>query len=322
MKRQIHIHPYTLRSRERLNAKSKRVEHEGVLIRVEGHLGYGYGCIHPWPELGDQPLEQILGMLCSGELVPLSQRALYCAEVDMTARSENRSLFDGLAVPRSHATLEMNEGSLSAAVEAGFEIVKLKVGRDPAAETDFIREALGHFPDLAWRLDFNHAMHDPAVVQFLEALGDDVRDKIDFIEDAYPLASSPWVNALGPFDIPMAVDREVEEVCGGFGVAVIKPAVNEPGPILQRALEETRRTVFTSYMDHPLGQTFAAWEAARAKQQFPDLVDACGLITHGLFEPNAFTEALGAVGPDFHPPKGTGFGLDQLLEDLSWKPLK
>ncbi len=322
MKRQIYIHPYTMRSRDSLNAKSKRVEHEGVLIRVEGDRGYGYGCIHPWPELGDYPLDQTLGMLCSGELVPLSQRALYCVEVDMVARSENRSLFDGLAVPRSHATLEMNEGSLSATVDAGFQIVKLKVGRDPVAETDFIREASGRFPDLVWRLDFNHVMDDRAVVKFLGALGDDVRDKIDFIEDAYPSESSPWVNALGPFDVPMAVDREVEDAFGGFGVAIIKPAINDPGPILERALDETRRCVFTSYMDHPLGQAFAAWEAARALQQFPDMVDTCGLITHGLFEANAFTEALGVPGPDFYSPAGTGLGFDHLLEDLSWKPLK
>ena len=43
-----------------------------------------------------------------------------------------------------------------------------------------------------------------------------------------------------------------------------------------------QRVVLTSYMDHPLGQTFAAWEAARLGLQFPGLVGVCGLQTHHL----------------------------------------
>ena len=321
MKNKLSIHQYVMRSRGSLNAKSVRCVHRGALVRVDHEEGVGYGCIHPWPELGDEDLDQILAMLAVGEHTALSTRALQCAQADAAARRRGVSLFDGLTVPRSHATLMMDEAGFQAAVEAGFTAVKVKVGRNPALEAEFIRGQARRFPELMWRLDFNGVLDAVAVESLLADLGEQVRDKIDFLEDAFLPNITPWINALGPYDIPMAVDREVEDACGGYGVAVIKPAVNELEPILERASDEGKRVVITSYMDHPVGQSFAAWEAAKAYQSFPDVVDTCGLITHGLFEPDEFTVALGEPGPDFNPSCGTGLGFDELLESLPWKPL-
>jgi len=321
MKNKLSIHQYVMRSRGSLNAKSVRCVHRGALVRVDHEEGVGYGCIHPWPELGDEDLDQILTMLAVGEHTALSTRALQCAQADAAARRRGVSLFDGLTVPRSHATLMMDEAGFQAAVEAGFTAVKVKVGRNPALEAEFIRGQARRFPELMWRLDFNGVLDAVAVESLLADLGEQVRDKIDFLEDAFLPNITPWINALGPYDIPMAVDREVEDACGGYGVAVIKPAVNELEPILERASDEGKRVVITSYMDHPVGQSFAAWEAAKAYQSFPDVVDTCGLITHGLFEPDEFTVALGEPGPDFNPSCGTGLGFDELLESLPWKPL-
>ncbi|MCP5535174.1 MAG: hypothetical protein H7A51_02945 [Akkermansiaceae bacterium] len=314
----ISIHRYALRSKTSLNAGSTRCEHHGALIRVDG----GYACIHPWPELGDEDLDRTLALLASGKPTPLARRAWYCAQMDGAARRDAISLFDGLVVPESHATLTTDDAAVRSAVEAGFEIAKLKVGRHLAQEAAFIREYAGQFPHLAWRLDFNGTQSPESVAVFLGTLGDEVRQKIDFIEDAYLPNTSPWVDALAAYDIPVAVDREVEDVCGGYGIAVIKPARNIPEPLLARAAEEGKRVVFTSYMDHPLGQSFAAWEAAVARKSHGSLVSTCGLVTHGLFEPDAFTEALGKPEPSFHPAAGTGLGFDELLAALPWTPLK
>jgi O-succinylbenzoate synthase len=74
-------------------------------------------------------------------------------------------------------------------------------------------------------------------------------------------------------------------------------------------------------MDHPLGQCFAAWWAARLACT-TERVEHCGLQTHELFEPSEFSEALGPAGPSFRFPEGTGFGFDDLLEKLPWKRLR
>ena len=321
MKNKLSIHQYVMRSRGSLNAKSARCDHRGALLRVDHEEVVGYGCIHPRSELGDEDLDQILAMLAVGEHTSLSARALQCAQADAAARRRGVSLFDGLTVPLSHATLMMDEASFQSAVEAGFTTVKVKVGRNPASEAEFISGQARRFPELLWRLDFNGVLGADAVESWLADLGEEVRDKIDFLEDAFLPNITPWIDALGPYDIPMAVDREVEDACGGYGVAVIKPAVNEPGAILERVADEGKRVVITSYMDHPLGQSFAAWEAAKALQSFPNVVDTCGLITHGLFEPDEFTAALGEPGPDFNHPRGTGLGFDELLKALPWKHL-
>ena len=63
MKNKLSIHQYVMRSRGSLNAKSVRCVHRGALVRVDHEEGVGYGCIHPWPELGDKDLDQILTML-------------------------------------------------------------------------------------------------------------------------------------------------------------------------------------------------------------------------------------------------------------------
>ncbi len=321
MKGQISIYPYTMTSSGSLNARSSRCDHRGALVRVDHEGVFGYACIHPWPELGDKSLDENLAALAEGEQTVLIARAMKCARADAAARREGVSLFEGLDVPRSHATLMMDEAAFETAVNAGFAVVKVKVGRNPTLEAEFIREQASRFPELLWRLDFNGVLDAAAVESLLAALGEQVRDKIDFLEDAFLPNITPWIDALGPYDIPMAVDREVEDACGGYGVAVMKPAVNELGSILERFADEGKRVVITSYMDHPVGQSFAAWEAAKAYESFPDVVDTCGLITHGLFEPNEFTLALGEPRPDFTPPCGTGLGFDELLKSLPWKPL-
>jgi O-succinylbenzoate synthase len=74
-------------------------------------------------------------------------------------------------------------------------------------------------------------------------------------------------------------------------------------------------------MDHPVGQAFAAWEAARLELQFPGLVGICGLQTHHLFESNEFAEALGPWSPEFKAPDGIGLGFDDLLAAQPWTRL-
>ena len=97
--------------------------------------------------------------------------------------------------------------------------------------------------------------------------------------------------------------------------------LGEEGLLAEAALQHQQRVVVTSYMEHPVGQAFAAWEAARLGLQFPGLVGLCGLQTHHLFEPDEFSEMLGPWSPSFQVPAGYGLGFDDLLEALPWTRL-
>jgi O-succinylbenzoate synthase len=309
---------YRLRTRGFLNAISNRREFEGALIEVDG----GYGCIHPWPELGDPSLEKCLADLAGARRWPIVRRALRCVEFDRAARVFDESLFEEMEVPASHATLAQGDvAEIARAVEAGFTVVKLKFGRDLTTEAKFLEDMAAEFPALKWRLDFNEVPGPEQAAEFLLGLTEKTRAAIDFVEDPCPYSDSAWSALRKQTRVNLAVDREAAPLSGAAQVMVIKPAVDEPFLLAEAAVSHGQRVVLTSYMDHPLGQAFAAWEAARLGLQFPGLVGMGGLQTHHLFEPDAFTEALGPWSPDFKVPAGTGLGFDDALDALPWTRL-
>jgi len=309
------ISRYRLKAHGMLNAVSRRREFEGVLIRIDG----GFGCIHPWPELGDPPLEKCLADLAGERRWPIVRRAVRCAEYDRVARIYDHSLFEEMEVPQSHATLvKCDAAELARAVQAGFTTIKLKAGRNPEAEIRFLDAMTSEFPALKWRLDFNETLESAEAAGFLLGLAAATRTAIDFAEDPCPYSDTTWRSLRRQTKVPLAVDREATPLSSAAQVMVIKPAIDEPFSLGEAAIRHNQRVVFTSYMDHPLGQTFAAWEAARLELQFPGRVGLCGLQTHHLFEPDAFAEMLGPWSPVFKVPDGNGLGFDGLLEELPW----
>lgn len=317
-RKDIWISPYKLRARGFLNAVSARREFEGVLIRA----GQGYACIHPWPELGDPPLGKCLEDLGGRRFWPIVRRAMRCAEYDDAARGREESLFEEMEVPRSHATLAKADAEeLQAAVSAGFDLVKMKAGRNLAAEVDFMVTMAEAHPALRWRLDFNETLDGAEAESFLAGLSADFKRRIDFIEDICPFSESVWADLWQEHRVPLAVDRESGPHRRAAQYTVIKPAVDEPFLLGEAAAMNGQALVMTSYMDHPLGQAFAAWEAARTELLFPGLVRTCGLQTHHLFEKDGFTDLLGEWKPEFTAPGGTGLGFDEQLAALEWQKL-
>lgn len=308
---------YRLKSRRTLNARSSRREFEGLLLRdAEG----GHACIHPWPELGDPPLQKCLEDLGGARRWPIVRRAVRCLEMDGAARSVEDSLFEDLEVPASHATLAgCGDDEVRGSVDAGFKFAKLKCGTSPSAELAFLERMIASYPGLMWRLDFNETGEADELADRFSKMPAEVRAKIDFLEDPCAFSESKWSGLHKQTRLRLAVDRESGPHREAAQVTVIKPAVDEPWLLAEAAASRGQRVVVTSYMDHPLGQSFAAWEAGRLALQFPGLVDVCGLQTHHLFERDAFIEALGPWTPEFHAAPGKGLGFDDLLKDLPWK---
>ena len=309
---------YKLTARQPVNAKSMRREFAGALVRI----GEGFGCLHPWPEFGDPSLDKCLEDLKGPRRWPLVRRTVRSAKEDADARFIGDPLLEEIDVPQSHATLPwLDERILESAVEKGFSRIKLKVGKNPASESNYLIESAQKFPNLRWRLDANECF-DPATARdFLLGLPDSLRFKIDFIEDPCPYSETAWPELRAAAKVPLAVDREAAPVTAAAQVMIIKPAVDEPWLLAEAAAARGQQVIVTSYMEHPLGQCAAAWEAAKLNVQFPGLVGVCGLQTHHLFTPTPFAERLGRWSPEFKSPGGTGLGFDDLLERLPWKRL-
>lgn len=318
----IYIARYRLRSRSApLNAASARREFEGALIQI----GHGFANIHPWPELGDPSLAKCLADLTGKRRWPLVRRAVRCAELDAAARLNEDWMFDEMEVPRSHLTLPyLDRSAVEGALGAGFDTIKLKIGTDLIAEGLFLREASAAHPELRWRLDANEKPDHEAIRDFLLSLPEKARDQIDFVEDPCRFLEESWAKLHRETRVPLAIDRESApnvSTAKSAQVVIIKPALDEPWLLAEAAASKGQQVVVTSYMDHPLGQSFAAWEAGRLALQFPGLVKTCGLQTHHLFEPDDWTRSLGEVTPEFQPCAWTGLGFDELLETPLWQQL-
>jgi O-succinylbenzoate synthase len=265
---------YTLTPRRRLSAIARPGAREGALIRAAD----GFADLHPWPELGDAPLDEQLARLARGETLP----ALHHARVDAEARARGVSLFDGLTIPESHWPGDDPPDA--------FDTVKLKgVQSIP--------------PRVRLRIDFNATLTPEEFVRIAETLP---HERIDFIEDPVPYDEEVWEQLRERTQLRLALDR-------GHGVADVlihKPALSETFPAFNGEI------VVTSYMDHPIGQLFAAYVAATH-----DVSARCGLFTHVLYEPDEFIERIRADGARLLPPEGTGIGFDDLLERLPWQRL-
>jgi o-succinylbenzoate synthase len=261
--------------RYRLIPRRGGAPREGALLRVGG----GFADVHPWPELGDAPLDEQLALLARGSLTPLTRASLHWARIDGAARRRGVSLFEGLTIPLSHWS--GNEPP------SGFDTVKIK-GVLPVP--DHVRI----------RIDFNGRLSPDAFERIAATLP---RERIDFIEDPCPYDEALWRSLSERTGLRLALDRFE----GVADVLVHKPALHAEFPSFNGEV------VVTSYMDHPVGQCFASYVAATNR-----VSARCGLFTHALYEPDAFIERIRADGARLLPPEGTGIGFDDLLEDLPW----
>ncbi len=308
MDESLYYWKYSLRSAGGLNAQSSRREHEGALIR---HPDGGVGCLHPWPELGDLPLDEQLALLQKGEFTPLTEATLTCAQIDSNARRQGRSLFE-YEIPESHYTVTNAEDADPEAIAAqGFQLAKLKcsTGLQPIAEQVARFAAAG----LRLRLDFNESINFSGFVEFWNSLGD-WQSSIEFVEDPIPWSESDW-QQLRDLGVPLAADRDGEKRVHQEDILVWKPALG----VTQQAM---CRYLVTTYMDHAIGQMWAALQASQARRLFGEAqVLSCGLLTHHCFDPDPFFERIETVGPVLQIPEGTGLGFDDLLEEIPWKKL-
>jgi O-succinylbenzoate synthase len=317
----VFFHRYVLRSGVALNSASMRREFHGALIRAHD----GFACIHPWPEFGDLPIDEQLEALAQGETTPQSAMALRCARLDGEARREGRSLFEGLEVPRSHYSWSFShetEPQLRRVLEEGWPAIKAKGFANWGESLRFL-ECVARATDHAGtmlRLDFNGCLDRFGFVKFCEHMPLRVYRQMDLIEDPLPYDAKEWQRSRERWGVKLALDKGWREGTEGFDAVVVKPARRDWRAVAARFPDHP--LVLTSAMDHPLGQAWAAYEAALVLRERPEKTNLCGLCTEHLFDRDEFLEATRSHGGHLEVDRaGTGLGFDHLLEALPWKRL-
>lgn len=284
----------------------------GCLLRVEFDDGkIGYSSLHPQLIFGDFPVAEQLQHLKSGQSTPLIRNSLHWARVDSEYRFQGKSAFEGLVIPKSHClVLNLSESSVQKAIEAGFSHVKLKAGENILQET-LLFESLLADGSLKIRIDFNGKLSCEDFQNWWEALSEGLKSKIDFIEDPYPFNAQSWSQAQAPLAVDQDLEKNDHEKIQRFH-KIFKPAQNSL-PLLDQFSDPV---VFTSYMDHPLGEMAAIYCAAQFYKSHSQQI--CGFQTWTVFEFNEFSEQLTALSDSSAVDLGSGFGFDDQLEPIDW----
>jgi o-succinylbenzoate synthase len=292
---------------------------KGALLKVDfGGDAVGYADCHPWVELGDKPLDNQLYLLSAGILTNLTERSLKFAQIDAEARVKGRSLFSNLCIPSSHWFLK----NLDETIPDGFCYSKVKLGKFPKEELFKLPSFFSSLPNsISLRLDFNCRIDAELFRSYLHVIQPYLH-KIDFIEDPFPFNSRIWAKIQSEFPLKLALDLHSERYLdckNTHQVTIIKPAAQDDERILQKACHNV---VYTSYLDHPLGQAAAAYKAALAARDHPAKVLTCGLLSQYIYQTNKYSELLGRKGDCLSPPsEGSGFGFDALLAREKWRDL-
>jgi O-succinylbenzoate synthase len=318
----VHFHPYTLYSRGALNAVSVRREFHGALIRVDE----GVGCLHPWPEFGDAPIDEQLSILRDGGTTRVFECALRMAAADGDARMRGVSLFDGLEIPPCHWSWDQNQPSppqMRRVIDEGWQAIKTKGWGNPGEVLrwldSFAAKSAGS--NVALRVDFNSCLEPHKFRNFMGWMPPRVRERLDFVEDPFPYDAAQWAKFQSQYGVRLALDKQLRGATEGFDIAVLKPGRREWRELINDTPPHTR-IVMTSAMDHAIGQSFAAWEAAVAWQELGDRLDLCGLCTEHLFAEDEFFARLKSHGGRLSVDRdGTGLGFDEVLGRIPWQNL-
>ncbi|MBC7457656.1 MAG: AMP-binding protein [Bdellovibrionaceae bacterium] len=287
---QFFIHRYFLKRKTPSNAQTNDLVQAGALLKIVDDVQvFGVADICPWPTLGDQNLDAELQTRG-----PLFLRALELAKQDLMARKNKIKLNSGKVV-KNHFLIpnysSVNESSYG-------HTVKIKGHRDVTSLADFLHKNAFRFKSI--RLDFNSCLTADLYDQFLSKLSQDVKNKIECVEDPYPFDEVRWKTSA----LTLASDFEKAP---GWPVRVQKPV---------RTAVDQDSLYLTSAMDHPIGVVHGLIEAQKHPQK------THGFMTLDQYEESPFLKYFNILNGEMSfDSDGFGIGFETELNNLNWEPL-
>jgi len=324
--------PYRLAlARPWASRRGRLTDRRGWLVRIEHDGRSGFGDCAPLPEAGTETHAQAAAWLAhwprlaasrtpaalldelDGDAapVPCARYGIECALLDLLSQTAGVTLRAWLAphaldrIPVNAALGRLSDASAEAARaarQAGFEVVKLKVGLGEAdAELARLRGLAAGLPDgIRLRLDANGAWDMPTAVRIVEGLAG---LGIEALEEPLKRPRVADLRALQKAaDFPLALDESLPtpdrkgapdiDLSGGLAQFPLKRLVLKPAalgglrPSLRtalRAIAAGREVVITSLVESAAG----IWPAAQLAAALP------GQPAHGLATSSWLGEDLG-----------------------------
>lgn len=319
-------------------------QREGFLLRVEaddGTVGLGEATPLPgWTE-SREDCETALGgvepHLVAGDFetailetasAPAASHAVSLARADLRARREESTLSRYLggesmvdAVPVNATVGDGPAGrsaeEAAAAVEAGFECVKVKVGVRPvpadARRLRRVRAAVG--PDVEVRADANGAWDRDAAAEAFEACAE---VGVSYVEQPLPAGDLEGLAALRGGPVGVALDETLAEMpvsdaidAGAADVVVLKPMALGGVDRARRTALAARNAgvgvVVTTTIDAVVARTAAVHLAA----SLPG-VRACGLATADRLARDLAPDPAPVADGEIRVPQGAGLGIGEV----------
>lgn len=322
----ISFSPYQLLSARNTFAEPR----EGALLSfLDADGNAGYADCHPWTELGDDPLDSQLKWLSEGKMTALTKQSMAFARIDRQARISQKNIFEEINTPQNHYHISdtklLSKQLLAKLANERYNFIKVKVGRNYAEDCQLLNEYAENLraARLKIRLDFNCRYDEKNFLQFLKECSSNL-DIVDFFEDPITYQSDLWQRIRSEHAVKLACDRDSAQALDfpdSCDFLVVKPAIQTIAPFLEKDLNG-RRLVFTSYLDHPIGQLAGLYSASLVLKNRPDILSDCGFLTHHAYEQNLFSQRFLTKGSQLIPSTaGTGFGYDEYLENLEWGSL-
>lgn len=312
-------------------------EREGFLVRID-HAGTdGVGEATPLPGWTETHSECEAALARAGELAeqldwgialtktepPAARHALALALADAQARVGDRPLYRSLGAQRTVRAVPVNATigdaepdataeAAEAAVEQGFDCLKIKAGRR-SVETDIERiRAVRDRVGVPLRVDANGAWEPAVAERAFDAFAD---LRVTYVEQPLPAEDLSGHAALrgGPVDVALdeslaAYDVDQVLAADAADVVVLKPMVLG-GPDLTRAAAlRTREAGVEPVVSTTVDAVVARTGAAHVAASVPD-VGPCGLATGELLRSDLAPDPAPVADGEITVPQGTGLGL-------------
>lgn len=295
---QLWVYYYALKRKVKPNAMTSASEAQrGALLKIQDSDGNeGFSDLCPWPNLGDQTLDEELA-----SQGPLFQRAIDLALVDLEARKNKKVLVSDAPVKNNILISDFRD--LKGEFDFSKVTVKIKGNEHVYDFAKFLVENVNRFQKI--RIDFNNCISEFLFSEFINLLSAEVIKKIEYIEDPFFFHRDLWHQYSGKVKLMLDWKQAEEQ---NWPNRIWKPSREEKMPCQDYSI--------TSSMEHPVGLVHGLHHA----QAYPQKTH--GFLTLSHYEESEFTQAFQVNGDLLtYQSDGYGIGFTTLLSKLNWIPV-